>query len=224
MVLAGESRRATDVHAPGTHALEWVLLGEHVEVPERETGGELDVTGLGVCALGGETDGGGGLEVAEDGDTGLCVDGGGVNGGSVGGTAAADAKELDLSHDEAIAAAVLAHDAVEMRKALEVENLLGRRLAAHTRVPVVVALDETNNAATSITKDGLLVVGGIARDILGLSAHTRDGLDSTHDHVSVTLGDLESGIDLVGVIVGANVLERGLVLGLHGGAAWLGEV
>jgi hypothetical protein len=135
--------------------------GFSLAVPERKTGGELDITGLGVCALGGETDRGGSLEVAKDGNTGLSVDSGGVDGGSVGRTTAAHAQELDLGHDEAIAAAVFAHNTVEMRKTLEVQDLLGRRLAAHTSVPVVVALDETNNATASITKDGLLVVGGV---------------------------------------------------------------
>jgi hypothetical protein len=125
MVLAGEGSRAADVHAPGAHALERVLLGEHVEVPERKAGGELDIAGLGGWALGREADGCGGLEVAEDGDTILCVDGGGVDGRGVRGTATADTEELDLGHDEAVAAAVLAHDAVEMCKALEVQNLLG---------------------------------------------------------------------------------------------------
>jgi hypothetical protein len=125
VVLAGESSRTADVHAPGAHALEWVLLREHMEIPEREAGGELDVASLGVCALSREADGRGGLEVAEDRDTILSVDSGRVNGCSVRRTTAANTEKLDLSHDEAVAAAVLAHDAVEMRKTLEVQDLLG---------------------------------------------------------------------------------------------------
>ena len=39
---------------------------------------------------------------------------------------AADAEKFDLGHDEAVAAAVLAHDTVEVSEALEVENLLWR--------------------------------------------------------------------------------------------------
>lgn len=222
MVLTSESGRATNIHAPGTHALEGVLLSEHVEVPQCEAGSELDVAGLWVRALSGETDGCRSLEVAKDGYTSLCIDSGGVHSSSVRGTTAAHAQELDLSHDKAVAAAMLAHNAVEMSKTLEVENLLGRRLAAHARVPVVVALDKTNHTTTSITKDGLLVIGGVAGNKLRLSAHARNLLDGAHDHVSVALSDLECGIDLVGVVVGANVLQSRLVLWLHVGPAWLG--
>ena len=82
-VLACQCSRATDVHAPGAHAFEWVLLSKHVQVPESKRGGELDVTRLWVRALGGEADRCGGLQVAEDWDTGLCVDGRGVDGRSV---------------------------------------------------------------------------------------------------------------------------------------------
>jgi len=123
--LPGECRGATDVHAPGTHTLEGVLLGEHMEVPKSKSGGELDVTGLRVGTGCGEADGGRGLEVTVDGDTGLGIDGRGVGGGERGWAAAADAEELDLGHDEAVAAAVLAHHAVEMGETLEVKDLLG---------------------------------------------------------------------------------------------------
>lgn len=49
-------------------------------------------------------------------------------------------------------------------------------------------------------------------------------LDSTHNHVCATLGNLESGVDLVGVVVCADILESSLVLWLEILAARLGKV
>jgi hypothetical protein len=140
------------------------------------------------------------------------------------GATAADAEKLDFSHDEAVAAAVLAHHALEMSEALKVEDLLGRRLAAHTSVPLIVALHETNNAAAAVAKERLLIVGGVVGDELWLLTLTGYGLDGTHHHVAVSLGDLEGCIDLVGVVVCANVLESRLILRLQVLAAGLGKV
>lgn len=224
MVLAREGSRAANVHAPCAHALEGILLGEHVEVPEGEGRGELQVAGLWVGAGSAEADGRRGLEVAVDGDAGLCVDGSGVDGRGVRGPAAADAEELDLGHDEAVAAAVFAHDALEVGEALEVEDLLGWGLAAHARVPLVVALDEADDATPAVAKEGLLVVGGVAGDELGLLADSGNSLDSAHNHVCAALRNLERSIDLVGIVVGADVLERSLVLWLQVLAARLGKV
>ena len=95
-----------------------------MKVPESKSGGELDVTGLGVRTGCGEADRGGSLEVTVDGDAGLGVDGRGVGGGEGGWAAAADAEELDFGQDEAVAATVLAHHAVEVSETLEVEDLL----------------------------------------------------------------------------------------------------
>ena len=133
-------------------------------------------------------------------------------------------EKLNLGHDEAIAAAVLAHHTVQVGQALEVQDLLRGRLAAHTRVPLVVALDEANNATTAIAKEGLLVVGRIVGDELGLRASSSHGLDSAHDHVGASLRDLEGGVDLVGIVVGADVLESRLVLWLQVLAAGLREI
>jgi len=222
--LPGECGGATNVHAPGTHALERVLLGEHVEVPESKSGGELDVACLRVGTRCGEADGGGSLKVTVDWDAGLRVDGCRVGGGEGGWAAAADAEELNLGHDEAVAAAVFAHHAVEVSEALEVEDLLGWGFAAHAGVPLVVALDETDDAAPAVAEESLLVVGGVVGDELWLCALASDRLDGAHDHVRVALSDLESGIDLVGVVVGADVLERRLVLWLQVLAARLRKV
>lgn len=158
MVLAGESSRAANIHAPGAHAGKGVLLSEHVEIPESEGSSELNVASLGVGAGSAETDGCRGLQVAEDRDTSLCIDSGGINGCSVRGATAADAENFNLSHDESIAASVLAHDAVQVGKALEIQNLLWWRLTAHAGVPLVVALDKANNATPAVAEERLLVV------------------------------------------------------------------
>lgn len=221
VVLPGQRRRAADLHAPGAHTLKGVLLGEHVKVPQREGRRKLDVAGARDTGSR-QRDRSGQLEVPEDGHAGCGVEGGGVGGRRV--ATGAHAEELDLGHDEAVAAAVLAHDALEVSEALEVKNLLGCGLAAHASVPVVVALDETNNAATSITEEGLLEVGGVAGDELGLVAGVGSGLDGAHLHVAVALGDLESSVDLVGVVVRADVVESRLVLRLHVLASGLGKV
>ena len=89
---------------------------------------------------------------------------------------------------------------------------------------MVVALYETDDAAPAVAEESLLVVGGVVGDELWLCALASDRLDGAHDHVRVALSDLESGIDLVGVVVGADVLERRLVLWLQVLAARLRKV
>ena len=163
----------------------------------------------------GEADGRADLEVPKDGDASLRVDDGGVRGERGRRATAAHAEELDFRHDEAVAAAVFAHDAVEVREALQVEDLLWGRLAAHARVPLVVTLDETDDAAAAIAIDGLLVVGWVAGDELGLLSDACDGLDRAHHHVCASLGDLERGIDFGCVVVCADILEGWFVLGLE---------
>ena len=125
MVVARERSRAADVHAPGAHALEGVLLSEHVKIPQRKTGCQLNITSLWVRAVCSKADGRRCLEVPKDRHAGLRIHGRGVHGCGVRWTAAAHAQELDLGHDEAVAAAVLAHHAVEMSETLKVEDLLG---------------------------------------------------------------------------------------------------
>jgi hypothetical protein len=89
---------------------------------------------------------------------------------------------------------------------------------------LVVALDETDDAASAVAKESLFVVGGVVGDKLWLLALTSDRLDGAHDHVRVSLGNLKGSIDLVGVVVCADVLERRLVLWLQVLAAGLREV
>ena len=119
---------------------------------------------------------------------------------------------------------MLAHDAVQMREALEVQDLLWRGLAAHAGVPLVVALDKADNTTAAVAEERLLEVGGVVGDELRLLAGAGNRLDSAHDHVGATLGNLESGVDLVGVVVGANVVQSRLVLWLEILAAGLREI
>jgi hypothetical protein len=224
MILSCEGSGAANVYAPCAHTLEGVLLGEHMQVPQCQGRGELDVASRRVRTMGGEADGCRCLEEAKEWGTCLCVDCCWVDGSGIGWAAAAHTQEFDLGHDEAVAATVLAHHAMQMCETLKVQDLLGRRLAAHACVPLVVALDKPDDAATAFAEDGLLVVGGVVRDELRLCASTRHGLDSAHDHVGVTLGHLERGIDLIGIVVGANIVKGGLVLWLHALTTWLGKV
>ena len=109
---------STNIHSPSAcNTWQGVLLGKHVQVPESDAGGHLDGT-IFRDTRGGEADGRGELEVSEDGNASLRIDDGGVEGCRRRWSAAADAHELDLGHDEAIAATVLAHHAVQMREAL----------------------------------------------------------------------------------------------------------
>jgi hypothetical protein len=80
---------------------------------------------------------------------------------------------------------------------------------------LVVALDKTDDAASAVAEESLLVVRSVVGDELWLLALAGDGLDGAHDHVRVTLSNLERSVDLVGVVVGADVLERRLVLWLQ---------
>lgn len=69
--------------------------------------------------------------------------------------ARADADELDLGHDEAVAAGVVAHAALEVCEAVQVLDALVRLFVAHAAVPAVEALDEADEAAA-------LAAGGCA--------------------------------------------------------------
>lgn len=119
---------------------------------------------------------------------------------------------------------MLAHHAVKVCKTLEVEYLLWWRLAAHACVPLVVTLDKTDDATTAVAEQRLLIVRGIVGNKLWLCAGSRGGLDGAHNHVCVSLSDLEGSVDLVGVVVCADILKRRLVLGLEVLAAGLRQV
>ena len=114
---------------------------EHVQVPQGHAGGEAGVGGGG--------DGGRELEQAEVGH-------------ALGAHAHAD--ELDLGEEEAVAGAVLAHAALQVRQALQVLDLGLAELVAHARVPAVEGLDEADDAAAAVAEEGLRVFVGVGRD------------------------------------------------------------
>ena len=129
-----------------------------MEVPQRDAGCHLDVARVGVEAVRGEADGRADLKVPEDGDAGLRVDDGGVGGERRRGAAAAHAEELDLRHDEAVPAAVLAHVAVQVGESAQVLDLPVVAFDAHASVPAVEGLDEADDTAETTAVDELRVV------------------------------------------------------------------
>lgn len=171
-----------------------------------------------------EADGRADLQVAEDGDTGLRIDGCGVHGCGGGGATAADAQQLNFSHDETIPTSMFAHNTMQVCEALKVEDLLWGRFAPHARIPLVVALDEANDPAATVTKNSLFVVGGVVGDKFGLIAGASEGLAGFHKHVCATLGDFEGGVDFGCVVGGADVVKSGLSFWLKGHARGLREV
>lgn len=96
-LLPRQSAGRAHIDLPAVLAGQGHVAGEHVQVPEGHASGE--------AGLGGGGDGGGELEEAEMRD----VEG-----------AHADADELDFGGDEAVAARVLAHAAVQVREPLQV--------------------------------------------------------------------------------------------------------
>lgn len=65
-----------------------------------------------------------------------------------------DADELDLCDQEAVAAGVVAHYALQVGKAGEVEDLLVANFVAHAGVPAVVGLDEPDYAGARGAGEG----------------------------------------------------------------------
>ena len=103
------------------------VAGEHVQVPEREAGGQARLLARG--------DGFGELQEAE------------VRFAFFGAHAHAD--EFDLRHDEAVAGVAFAHEPVQVREAGEVERLLAVLFLAEAGVPDLVGLDEADDAAAA---------------------------------------------------------------------------
>lgn len=69
-------------------------------------------------------------------------------------SAEADADELDLRDYEAVAAGVVAHDALHVGEAGEVEDFLVADFVAHARVPAVVGLDEPDDTGAGGAGEG----------------------------------------------------------------------
>ena len=198
--------RGPEVDLVAALALERGVAREHVEVPQGEAGGQA-----GLLAQG---DGGGEVQEAE---VGFPLLG-----------AHAHADELDFRDEEAVAGVALAHQPVQVRQPGEVERLLAVLLLAHARVPDLVRLDESDDAAPA-ERLGLVVGvrGEIERTVFfgALRAHG--------DVVLMALAGLERCVDfgnvdgvqdvLKGAFVGG--LDEGLIaLGLRESRGWNGNV
>lgn len=86
--------------------------------------------------LGFELDGGRELQVAE------------VWNGIFG--SGSDAYEFDFGHDEAVAAGMFAHAAVELGQGGEVEDFALAHFVSHAGVPAVEGFDEPDDAASAV--------------------------------------------------------------------------
>ena len=169
------------------------VAGEHVQVPEGEAGGEAG-------GLLGQGDGFGELEAAEE------------RVPLVG--AQADGDEFDFGDDEAVARVGVAHEAVQVGEAGQVERLLAVLLAAHARVPELKGLDEPDDAAAAEGVRLRVGVGGQEEGAVFLGA-----LGQHRDVVVVALAGLEGGVGLGGVEGRDGVLEAALVGRLDEGLA-----
>lgn len=97
--------------------------------------------------------------------------------------------ELDLGEDEAVPAAVLAHDVVQVGQAPEVLDLLDVALNAHARVEAVEALDEAHDAGAGLAAEDGGRRGGIAGD-------------RGHEHLLVVAGGMGPGLGGYGELEG----------------------
>ena len=187
---AGRRRRyvqRADVDLVAALALQRLVARQHVQVPEREAGRQ--------AGLFAEGDGLGEFEEAEEG---FAFFG-----------AHADADEFDFRDEEAVARVALAHQAVQVGEAGEVERLLAVLFLAHARVPDVVGLDEADDAAAA--EDLGLVVGvrGQKKGAIFFAQFGNHG-----DVMLVALAGPEGRIDFGGVERGNGVLKCAFVGGL----------
>ena len=170
------------------------ILGQHIQIPQRHASRQ---------ALGRtRADRGTQLQEAEKGHV--------LRAGT-------HAHELDLREDEAVAAAVFAHAALQVGQSGQVEDFLLPDLVPHARVPAVVGFHQTDDAAAPVAGEGLLdvvlVVGDEVRAV-GLV-----GLLRAHRDVVVAAEtDFQGVVDLVGVVVAAEVSESGFGGRLEAGA------
>lgn len=136
--------------------------------------------------------------------------------------AVAHEDELDLGEDEAVAAAVLAHDMVEGTKTAEILDALDVALDTHASVEAIEAADQADDAGGGLAtehgrgsgrlsggvgnEDGLVDVGRLGRngEVQGSGGGGSEG--------RIKLGEVERGI---------NAMKRSFSLGVAGGDAWL---
>lgn len=139
-------------------------------------------------------------------------------------SAAADENQLDLSEDEAVAAAVLAHGVVDGGEAAEVLNTLDVALDAHSSVEAVEAADEADDAGRGLTtkhgSGGGRLAGSVGNE--EEVVHAR-GLGGHGELQRAVGGESQSRVELGEVVRGVDGVESGLGFGMAGGEARLRE-
>lgn len=111
--------------------------------------------------------------------------------------ACTDADEFDFRHDEAVAAGVLAHAALEVREAVEVFDALVWWFLAHAAVPAVEALDEADEAAALVAGGCEFGICGIVGDEMGPAVGAvscEKGLRCWFEDQPLADGGLDSGV------------------------------
>lgn len=194
-LLPTQRDRRAHLDLPPALALERLIGTEHVQVPQREASRQA------VPLL--QRDGIGQLQEAE---VGRAVLG-----------AHAHADEFDFRDDEAVAAVVLAHDALQVGEVREVFDVRLALAMAHARVPDVVGFDESDEAAAAVAAEGLGRVVGVGGEEVRAVVAVVLGLHG--DVAGVALTGFDGGVDLGGVEARDDVLEAALVGGFESGGA-----
>ena len=125
-------------------------------------------------------------------------------------SAVAHDDHFDLRHDVAVAAAVLAHEFVQVCEAAEVFDFLLIAFNAHAGVPAFKGIDKADDVAYASAVDELGLVVGVVGDEGGLVASG----GWAHNEVAVALGDGQGGVELCGVVCAVDGVELGFRLGV----------
>lgn len=193
--------RGPDIHFIPALVLQRHVARQHVQVPESQTGCQTRRFA--------ERDGGGDFQEAE------------VRGRGFGLGAHAHADEFDFRDDEAVSRVAVAHQAVQVGEAAEVERLLQVLLVAHARAPGFPGLDEADDAAAA---EGVGFVVGVGGEVEGAVFAAAVGPHG--DVVLVALAGFEGGVHFGDVEGAEDVLEFAVVGDLEHGlvaAGGLGE-
>ena len=183
VAVVGARRRyvqRTDVDLVAALSVQGFVARQHVQVPQREAGRQ--------AGLFAERNGLGEFEEAEEG---FAFFG-----------AHADADEFNLRDEEAVASVALAHQAMQVGEAGEVERLFAVFFLAHARVPDVVGLDDADDAAAA---EGLGLVVGVRGQEEGAVFFAQ--FWNHGDVMLMALAGFEGGINFGGVERGNGVLK-----------------
>lgn len=125
--------------------------------------------------------------------------------------------QLDLCENEAVAAAVLAHDVMQVRQATQVLYALDVALDAHASVEAVERLDEADNASGRLAAEDGGRGGSIARNggdkhLLGVAGGVGSGLRRNSELEGAVGRERQGGIQLGQVVVGVDAVQGLLVL------------